>query len=479
MKFKIFIFSFIAFLYAGTLFAKVTLPSVFSSGMVLQQNSLVNIWGKATKEVRITTSWDGKNYITAPDKTGNWKTKLQTPTAGGPFTIIINDGEELKLTDVLIGEVWLASGQSNMEMPLKGFKGQPVEGSEEAIKGSANPKIRFFNVQNISWKKPLDDCKGAWLNASPQNASDFSAIAYFYAKILQEKLNVPIGIIEADWGGTVVQAWMSESALASFPETKVPVQANEGNKDKNTATGLYNGMINPIKGYNIKGAIWYQGEQNRNEPDLYLKMFPAMVKQWRKDWGVGDFAFYYAQIAPYISKTEKLSQATLKLVPYVPVLRESQLLAEKKIKNAGMAVLMDIGASNTIHPPNKKSVAERLSYLALAKTYKFDDIPYTGATYKKSKVKGNAISLSFDNTAGGLVLKNKDSNNFEIAGADKVFYPAKVVVDGNQLTLSSDKVTKPVAARYAFKAWAMGDLYNNAGLPVSSFRTDKWSVVEK
>lgn len=476
MKLKVIIISCLFFIFSETLSAKVTLPSIFSNGMVLQQSSQINIWGKATNTINITTSWDGKSYKVSPDKNGNWKTKINTPMAGGSFNIILNDGEELKLSDILIGEVWLASGQSNMEMPLKGFKDQPVTDSKEAIKNSENPQIRFFNVENISWKEPLSDCKGSWVKASPATTSNFSAVAYFYAKILHEKLNVPVGIVEADWGGTVVQAWMSKDALSAFPTAKVPAEANEKNENKNTHAGLYNGMIHPIKGYGIKGAIWYQGEQNRNEPDLYLEMFPAMVKQWRKDWGIGDFAFYYAQIAPYISKAEKLSKAALALQPYVPVLRESQLLAEKKIKNSGMAVLMDIGASNTIHPPDKKNVAERLSHHTLAKTYHIKDISYAGPVYKKSKAKGNVITLSFDNASAGLVLKNKNTTNFEVAGADRKFYPAKAEVSGNTIILTSGKVEKPVAVRYAFKAWAEGDLYNNEGLPASSFRTDNWVI---
>lgn len=476
MKFKIFVLSLLSFVSLQSLHAKVKLPAIFSDGMVLQQNTTIKIWGKADSPVTLITSWDSKAYKTTVDKNGSWQISVKTPVAGGPYSITLNDGEEIKLTDILIGEVWLASGQSNMEMPLKGFKNQPVDGSERAIKQSNNSQIRFFNVENISWKRTLDDCKGTWLKASPANTTNFSAVAYFYAKILHEKLNVPVGIVEADWGGTLVQAWMSSEALSAFSTAKVPAEANEKNENKNTHSGLFNGMIHPILGYGIKGAIWYQGEQNRNEPDLYLKMFPAMVKQWRKDWGVGDFAFYYAQIAPYISKSEKLSAAVLKLMPYVPVLRESQLLAEKKISNSGMAVLMDVGAQNTIHPPDKQTVAERLSYHALAKTYGIKEVAYAGPVYKKRKIKGNTISLSFDNASGGLILKNKNSENFEIAGSDKVFYPAKAVVNGSTISLTSDKVAKPVAARYAFKAWVLGDLFNNQGLPASSFRTDKWAV---
>jgi sialate O-acetylesterase len=476
MKLKAVICSFLALIFAEALLAKVNLPAVFSSGMILQQKAIVNIWGKADREVAVTTSWDNKTYKTLPDKAGKWKVKINTPTGGGPYTIAFNDGEELSLSDVLIGEVWLASGQSNMEMPMKGRKNEPVAGSSEAIRDSGNSQIRFFNIKNISWRKPLEDCNGNWIKASPVTTPNFSAVAYFYAKILHEELNVPVGIIEADWGGTLVQSWMSSEALAAFSEAKVPEEADLKNSSKNTHSGLYNGMIHPVIGYGIRGAIWYQGEQNRHEPDLYLKMFPAMVKQWRKDWGIGDFPFYYVQIAPYISKTKELSKAALELQPYVPVLRESQLLAEKRIRNSGMAVLLDIGEKNTNHPSDKKTVAERLSYHALAKTYNMDGNAYASPSYNKIKVKSNIITLYFDNAEGGLILKNKESQNFEIAGKDRVFYTATAIIKGNAIILSSPSVSKPVAARYAFKAWAKGDLYNKAGLPASSFRTDKWSV---
>ena len=475
MKLKAVICFFLALIFSETLLAKVNLPAVFSSGMILQQKATVNIWGKADREVAVTTSWDNKTYKTLPDKAGKWKVKINTPTGGGPYTIAFNDGEELSLSDVLIGEVWLASGQSNMEMPMKGRKNEPVAGSSEAIRDSGNSQIRFFNIKNISWRKPLEDCNGNWINASPLTTPNFSAVAYFYAKILHEELNVPVGIIEADWGGTLVQSWMSSEALAGFPEAKVPEEADLKNSDKNTHSGLYNGMIHPVIGYGIRGAIWYQGEQNRHEPDLYLEMFPALVKQWRKDWKIGDFPFYYVQIAPYISKTKELSKAEVELQPLVPILRESQLIAEKKIKNSGMAVLTDVGEEHSNHPSDKKTVAERLSYHALAKTYQKKEVVYAGPYFRKSKISGNKITLFFDCAAGGLVLKKIKSQNFEIAGADKVFHIAIPVVKGNSITLSSPFINRPLAARYAFKAWVKGDLYNMDGLPASSFRTDKWN----
>ena len=477
MRFK-FCLALICLVITKDLSAKITLPAFFSDGMVLQQQTKVNIWGSTDSKrmVSIKTSWDNASYQANPDGNGLWKVQIKTPKAGGPFSVVLNDGTELKLSDILIGEVWLASGQSNMEMPLKGFKDQPVDGSEKAIKESENSNIRFFNVENVSWKKPLTQCYGKWLKASPKNAVNFSAVAYFYAKILHEKLSVPVGILEADWGGTLVQAWMSKEALAEFPGANVPAEQDLANENKNAHAGLYNGMINPIKGYGIKGAIWYQGEQNRHEPQLYAKMFPAMVKQWRNDWGVGEFPFYYAQIAPYIFKRDDLPPAMLELLPKVPFLREAQLNAEKEIPNAGMAVLTDIGIQSTIHPPNKEDVAKRLSHHALAKTYGFKKVKYSGPVYKKSENKDNSLILSFDNVYGGLELKSQNSTNFEVAGSDKVFFPAKASLVNNKIVLTSDKVTKPVAARYAFKAWVIGDLFNKEGLPASSFRTDNWEM---
>lgn len=457
--------------------ATVTLPRIFSNGMVLQQQTEVMIWGKTDtgKPVVVTTSWNNKTYTATPDGANHWKVKIRTPKAGGPYTIKCSDGTDLLLSDIYIGEVWLASGQSNMEMPLKGYKKQPVNDADRVIRESANPQIRFFKVKRTSWTKPLEDCEGTWKSASPSNSPNFSATAYFYAKMLNEKLKVPVGIIEADRGGSTIQAWMSAGSLKEFPGIAVREGIDTAGRDRNEPAGLFNGMINPVAGYGIKGAIWYQGEQNRNEPELYAKLFPAMVKQWRADWGIGDFAFYYAQIAPYISKTPELTEANKKLQPLVPYLREAQLKSEKNIPNAGMIVLMDVGAERTIHPPDKESVGRRLSNLALGKTYGFRDIPFTGPVYKSMKVEGNHIVLYFDG-AEGLHFTNGTSANFQIAGGDKKFYPAEAKIEGQTVHVFSPDVKKPEAARYAFEAWVVGDLFNKNNLPASSFRTDGWEI---
>ena len=411
MKLKFFLSALSLFFLSTSSWAKVVLPSVFSNGMVLQRNAEVAIWGSSDtqKEVVINTSWNGKSYKVKATA-GQWKAKVTTPAAGGPYTITINDGEETKLQDILIGEVWVASGQSNMEMPLRGFKDQPVSNAEEIIKNAANDKIRLFLGEKVTWSNPLNEVKGQWQAAKPAVVTEFSAVAYGFAKILQEKLKVPVGIIQVAWGGTLVQAWMSAKSLGPYPEVKIPEANNAALKDKNVATGLFNAMIHPILGYNIKGVIWYQGEQNRHEPENYLKMFPDMVKDWRNRWGIGDFAFYYVQIAPYISKTEKLSKALEELQPKVPFLREVQLKAEQIIPNSGMAVIMDVGAQNTIHPPDKQTVSDRLSFIALNKSYGFKNVAYQGPVYKSQSVNGSKVLLKFD-YAKQLKFKGQNLSN--------------------------------------------------------------------
>lgn len=458
--------------------AKVEVPSFFSNGMVLQQQSSVRIWGRSDKsKVTIVTSWDKKKYEVQTNADGKWTTQVSTVAAGGPFTIEIGDGDgTVFIQDVLLGEVWLASGQSNMEMPLKGFKNQPVYKADETVKGSENNNIRFFNVENKSWGEPLEDTRGHWLPASPQNTANFSATAYFFAKELHEKLNVPIAIIQSDWGGTPVQAWMGKDALKPFAKrTKINEIGNQAYEKKGEPTGLYNGMIHPLVGYGIKGVIWYQGEANRSAPSLYAKLFPAMVTQWRQDWKIGDFPFYYVQIAPYSSlKPDDTNPQALRLDRFSPYLRDYQLKAQADIPNSGMAVLTDAGSASTIHPPDKETVGRRLSYWALNKTYGKNDIPYSGPVFKSQKIQGNALVLSFDH-AEGLYLKKSTSNNFEIAGEDAMFYPAVAVVKGTDIYVSSPSVNKPVAVRYAFKSWVEGDLFNGHNLPASTFKTDHWT----
>ncbi|MDQ8005870.1 MAG: sialate O-acetylesterase [Pedobacter sp.] len=445
--------------------AEIKLPSIFSNNMVLQQQADVAIWGKANKDAKvyIVTSWDKKKYSTIAANNGNWKLKIATPTAGGPYEISISDGKELILKNVLIGEVWVCSGQSNMEMTLRG-NSSPILNANQIILNAENPKIRLFTVKRASSLTAVEDTKSEWKETTSETAREFSALAFQYGQILQQKLKVPVGLILSSLGGTKIQSWMNAESLKPFPEVEIVKTLNGLASPHKEATVLYNGMIAPIAGYGIKGFLWYQGESNRHEPELYGKLFPAMVADWRKQWGLGEIPFYYVQIAPFGLDSEGRSG---------PKLREAQLNAMKLIPNSGMACAIDAGMEKDIHPMDKTILAQRLAYWALAKTYNIKGIGYNGPVYNSMKIEGNKAVLTFDN-APYLTSYKKDLTLFEVAGADKVFYPAEAKLSKNEVTVQSSKVQNPVAVRYAFKEWVMGELYNNDGLPASSFRTDNW-----
>ena len=289
-------------LTAFPLFAEIKLPTIFGSNMVLQQQTEVAIWGAADTNatIEVTTSWNDKKYATKSDSAGRWKLKVPTPKAGGSYTVTISDGTVLTLDNVLIGEVWVCSGQSNMQMPMKGYHMQPVLGAMDAILESTNSNIRLFNVGMNSSITPRDDFKGKWDMASPETTPPFSATAYYFGRFLQKTLNVPIGLITSSWGGTMVQPWMNDEACQEFEFYKTIKRDTTYPKNPpKLATTLYNAMINPMVGYGIRGVIWYQGESNKWEPEIYQRLLPAMIKGWRAKWEQGDFPFYYAQIAPH------------------------------------------------------------------------------------------------------------------------------------------------------------------------------------
>ncbi|MFC3563001.1 sialate O-acetylesterase [Pedobacter jamesrossensis] len=455
--------------------ATVKPASIFTDHMVLQQQSKVAIWGwaKPSAKIKIITSWNKENYSVNTDKDGKWKVKVSTPAAGGPYEIELNDGEKLILADILIGEVWFCGGQSNMEMPMKGFKSQPIIGSNEAILRSSNQNIRLYTVPRSSIAERQENSKpSAWKLASPETVSNFSATAYYFGKLLTELLNVPVGIINDSYGGSTIEAWMSPEDLKAFPEIKIPSKGDSIKEVSRTPTTLYNGMLYPVIGYGIKGAIWYQGESNYERPDRYEDLFPAMVSSWRKNWDTGEFPFYYAQIAPY---------NYAQLPPYhvggkfnSAFLRDAQRKSLGKIPNSGMAVLMDIGEEKSIHPANKKQGGERLAYLALAQTYGIKGFGALSPAYESITIDKSTASIKFTNVPNGITSFGKELSLFEIAGADKKFYPAKALIKGSSVAVSAEDVKIPVAVRYAFKDFVIGDLFGNDGLPVSSFRTDDW-----
>ncbi|MVN90048.1 sialate O-acetylesterase [Mucilaginibacter aquatilis] len=454
---------------------QVKLASIFTSNMVLQQQMDVPIWGwdKPGKPVSVTTSWNNKTYKTVTDNAGKWKVKVATPSFGGPYTVTINDGQITKLDNVLIGEVWLCGGQSNMEMPMKGFKGQPIMGSNEAILKSKNNNIRLYTVPRSSVTEVQENSKPSeWRVASPEFVSNFSATGYYFGRLLNEMLNVPVGLINCSYSGSYAEAWLDPETLKAFPEVKIPAKGDTIKQVSRTPTTLYNGMLHPILGYGIKGTIYYQGESNYERPDNYEALFPALVKRWRELWGQGDFAFYYAQIAPYdyaqlppYNKGGKYNSAYL---------RDAQRKSQKTIPNSAMAVLMDIGEQLSIHPARKEPGGTRLAYLALGKTYDLKGFGFASPEYESITVKDTVATIKFTNVANGLTSYSKPLTQFEIAGKDQKFYPAKAVINGSSVNVSAPHVKQPVAVRYAFRDFVVGELYGTDGLPVSSFRTDNW-----
>jgi sialate O-acetylesterase len=468
---RILVSAFILFLLApafNAVLAEVKLPSIFGDNMVLQQKTEAAIWGTADRNatVKVITSWNTKYYTVKAGADGKWKLKITTPAAGGPYEITISDGKTLKLKNVLIGEVWICSGQSNMEMPVKGYYNEGVLGSNDAISSGSNSTMRLFTVKKATNLEAQDDFTGSWLESTPESVSEFSATAYFFGLKLNKVLNVPVGLINTSWGGTRIEPWISESGLKKFDFVTLPdkKQSNE-NLSPQTPTVLFNAMINPMVGYGIRGGIWYQGESNRNEPDRYLSLLPGLVENWRTLWSVGEFPFYYVQIAPFDYGSSGLNSAYL---------REAQLKAENAIPNIGMACIMDLGLQYCIHPPDKRTGSERMAYIALAKTYGLKGIASSGPVLKEMTIEGQLVKLTFNNAPNGLTTFGKELSCFEIAGSGKRFYPAKAFITSKGITLFCPFVSEPVAVRYAFKDYIVGDLYNTEGLPASSFRTDDW-----
>jgi sialate O-acetylesterase len=450
-------------------FAKIKLPSIIASNMVLQRNTTVKIWGWATpgEKITLTGSWISEPLKVTTPENGRWEIAIKTTLSKEPQSIQLKSNQSnINLDNILFGEVWICSGQSNMRMPLKGFTGQPTFEGNLSVATSKNYNLRLFSISENGSPTPLDSVSNykKWEIASPETSKDFSAVAYFYGKQLQAILDVPIGLIMTSWGGTRIQPWISKEAIAPFLEVN-KVKKDTTEKYKRIPSAIFNAMINPITSYTIKGAIWYQGETNRDEPKMYQKLLPEMVKDWRKQWNIGDFPFYYVQIAPnkYIDKSNS------------QYLREAQLKALDIIPNSGMAVLSDIGSDATIHPPRKKEVAERLLLLALNKTYGMKDVDCAGPIFKSMTEKEGALFLNFDNAETGIFSTETAISYFEIAGEDKIFYPAKAEIIGHkQIKVASADVKVPVAVRYGWYNWFVGTLYDNNMLPASSFRTDDW-----
>jgi sialate O-acetylesterase len=442
------------------------LPGIFCNRMILQQNTLAPIWGWdiPNETITITASWDNVPHTTVADENGQWTiSDLQTPTASlTEHTITVSGSKTITFTDVVTGEVWLASGQSNMEMRLNGS--DPVEGNIAAISNAGGKNIRFINIPRQASYRPETAVSANWEKATPSNVGNLSAVAWFFVDALHAQLpqNTPIGIINSSFGGTHIEAWMSsqmckELNILHEPESDKPVSG-----DWDQPTVFFNAMMHPIKGYAIKGMIWYQGEDNIDNYTKYVDYMKRFVAGYRSLWNCGDFPFYYAQIAPYKYGTGRS-----------PYLREAQLNAMKEIAYSGMAVLLDIGVENNIHPPKKKEVGDRLAGLALENTYGKSDVDSESPVVNHIAINGNTVTLTFDKNLAQPTDITALTVLFEVAGADNSFKIAtSLSVSGNTVSVSSSSVTKPVKLRYAFTDWTVGRLFGTNGLPVSSFRAN-------
>ena len=461
-------------LIISTLQAEIKLPAIFADGMVMQQKTTANIWGKATANspVILIGSWDNKKVTTTANAQGDWKLSIATPAAGGPYSIRISDGKTLTLKNILLGELWLCSGQSNMEMPMKGFKNQPVEGSNMDILKSTNPNLRLFTVKRNSTIEAQPEVTGQWQEATPETVREFSATGYYFGQLMQETLHVPIGLVLSAWGGSSVEAWMTEDMLRAFPQVKIPKIKADIKEENRTPTTLYQAMIHPIVGLTIKGVIWYQGETNYDRANTYANMFGTMINGWRKNWAQADtIPFYYCQIAPF---DYSIFAEKGKEVINSAYLREAQAKVELQVPKTGMAVLLDAGLEKGIHPQKKQIVGERLALLALTKTYGIKGVASESPLYKGIEIHNDTVQVSFERAPMWIAAKNFESKLFKVAGADKVFHSAKAWIVRSKMYVKSEEVKSPVAVRYAFENYVEGDLFSNEGLPVSSFRSDDW-----
>ncbi|MFP5039842.1 sialate O-acetylesterase [Parasediminibacterium sp. JCM 36343] len=482
-------------------FAFVKPNSLFSNNMVLQQGVAVPVWGTANDGEKISISFNGQKISTTA-KEGKWMLKLKPLKAGGPFTMTITGDNTITIENVLVGEVWVCSGQSNMErqLGLRGSQKPIVNYMEEAAKAKY-PEIRQYFVAKKAVDSFVYDANSKWVVCDTASVLNFSAVGYFFARDLYNHLHVPIGMIFTSVGGTPAENWTTRAALESNPELKklvedydkalkaypeatekfkveqysllakwkedslaaaiakkaIPAKPAPPRNPAGGAGGLYNGMINPLIPYAIKGVIWYQGESNGGRAKEYQTLFPTMIKDWRQHWNQGDFPFLFVQIAPFRSANPKL--------------REAQLLTLQKVPNTAMAVTTDCGDSADIHPPFKQPVGNRLSIAARALAYN-EKIEYSGPLYKGFEVKDNTITVSFTHVGNGLVAKDGELKGFVISGDGKKFLPATAVIKGNMVIISSPEISKPAAARYGFEAFPKVNLYNEEGLPASPFRTD-------
>lgn len=462
--------------------AKVVPGSLITDNMVLPQNSNARIYGKADpgEKISVTPSWSGKTYSTITDKTGEWSLAVETPAGGyTPYTITIADGSPITISNVLIGEVWLASGQSNMEMPLKGFPGCVVDNGYDEIAAARHQKdnIRFFTVPLKQSYTPLDTVDAAWTVPSAETAPAYSATAWHFARRLNDVLDVPIGIVSAAYGGAKVESWTPRDILETYPDVSLKPEDIESLVHYYRPMLMYNAMFLPVKNYSYNGIIWYQGCSNVGAHDKYPERLANMVKDWREKIGVGDIPFYQVEIAPYeFSGGDPSEQQAPQMAP---LLREAQWKSCDIIPNSGIISTNDLVKPYerfNIHPGNKDAVGHRLGNLALNKTYGKKQFLCVPPRYKSHTIKDGEVWVAIDSPSDGI-CRNYDIRGFEVAGDDKVFYPAdeaRLNWQTNEIVVSSKNVPNPVAVRYCWRDFLPGTLYAADQLPLVQFRTDSW-----
>ncbi len=445
----------------STMAVNVTLPNIFGDNMVLQRNSEVKIWGWANpkEEITLISGWDNQKYQATVNEQGQWEIAIKTPEAGGPYTILIKGIEEIVLRNILIGEVWVCAGQSNMEMSAS----WGIDNEEEQVKNATDAAIRFFTVPQLTASKPQSALLGNWKESTPETMKNFSAIGYFFARRLREDLkNVPIGLISSNWGGTTAEIWMPEEIVQNDPVLAENARKfNEQEYEPRQPGRAYNAMIHPIVEFKIAGTIWYQGESNVGSL-VYDQTMAALIASWREVWK-DDFPFYYVQIAPYKTRGNNFFNV---------ILRDSQRKLLHKVPKTGMVVISDVSNVKEIHPKDKKPVGIRLANLTLAETYKIKSNLVNGPLFKDFIVEEHKVIVSFD-AADGLHFKNENSTQFEMAGADGIFYSAEASILKDQVILTSKKVLHPVKIRFAWGNTIQSDLFNEANLPASCFTSEE------
>ena len=488
-------------------YADVRLHGLFTDGMVLQRGTPVPIWGSADPGENVRVEFLGQKAETTA-KNGHWRVVLKELPAGGPHTLTVTGKNTIRLKNVYVGEVWICSGQSNMEWPL-----QRTVGAEQAIAQSHNPLIRLYTVPRRVAATPQKDVTGQWKECGPDTVATFSAVGYYFGRDLQRSLGVPIGLIKSAWGGTPAESWTSLPVLESTPGLELILQnyarrvqnypmaliryraalerhalalkkaKAQGKRPprpprppRNPEThssrpaGLYNGMIAPLIPFAFRGVIWYQGESNASRAYEYRTLFPAMIRNWRKDWGRDDFPFLFVQLAPFRAIVKEPTESAW------AELRDAQLFTMKTVPNTAMAVITDVGDEKDIHPRRKEPVGARLALAARALAYG-EPIVYSGPIYKSMTVQGNKAIIHFDHVGSGLVAKGGPLQGFTIAGKDRRFYNADAHIVENTVIVSSPKVDRPVAVRFGWANYPVVNLWNREGLPASPFRTDDFPMI--